>query len=118
MLVRKFSIVLSIIATLIANGVVAADSGGGDASKTPIFRSRSGGSGMVDTMRKPEIRTNSQRSVDDQGVKLGENDRARISDQALAEAAANNEDSKYSRRRVPLSRSGGSASATFANVPG
>ena len=115
MLARKSSCTLIVSFCVFAATAFADVGASTKTGAAPVYRSRSGGSGMVDPVRKSESRSSEQvKAAQESGI--SESDRAMISKQALESAALTNNESKPNKRKVPLSRSGGSASATYASV--
>lgn len=120
MLIRKFAVALVCVCAAITSSANAEDSNGINSGKAPIYRSRSGGSGMVDTMRKSDatqLKDDVAEANVAQNPEITDTGRAMISKEAISKQAIDKDDSKPIKRRVPLSRSGGSASATYANMP-
>lgn len=100
---KRFVAVL-ISSSLIAMPAFAENSKIPAASKPKtIQRSRSGGSAMADTVTLGEKKAESQGIEDSRAM--------------LAPNAVNTEEKKVEKRRIPLSRSGGSPSAAFVTVP-
>ncbi len=97
---------LFILLALVCAGNANAESTKTAKSTTKIYRSHSGGSGMVDVVRKT--------SSDDQKTVAADTtqERAMISEKALQQM-----EPKKKTHHVPLSRSGGSGMAVYSELP-
>ena len=117
---RKFALLLVVSCAVSISSALAESDANSNLGAAPIYRSRSGGSGMVDTIRKSDTAATNKAPINQQAKTdehLSAADRAMISNQAISDAAMSNSDTKSNKRRVPLSRSGGSASASYVVVP-